>query len=88
MKEAGVKECVVASTGNVAIAYSAFCARAGIKLWTFVTSSVPTKKMREVALYGSEVIKVTGTYNECKQVAMEFVTVRVFIWIKGFGLFN
>ncbi|MBP8001899.1 MAG: pyridoxal-phosphate dependent enzyme [Chloroflexi bacterium] len=72
MKEAGVKECVVASTGNVAIAYSAFCARAGIKLWTFVTSSVPAEKMREVALYGSEVIKVAGTYDQCKQVAMEF----------------
>lgn len=72
MKEAGVKEAVVASTGNVAIAYSAFCARAGIKLWTFVTSSVPAEKMREVALYGSEVIKVAGTYDQCKEVATEF----------------
>lgn len=72
MKESGVKEVVVASTGNVAIAYSAFCARAGIKLWTFVTSSVPAEKMREVALYGSEVIKVAGTYDQCKEVAAEF----------------
>lgn len=72
MKEAGIKEVVVASTGNVAIAYSAFCARAGIKLWTFVTSSVPAEKMREVALYGSEVIKVAGTYDQCKEVATEF----------------
>lgn len=72
MKEAGVKEAVVASTGNVAIAYAAFCARAGIKLWTFVTSSVPAEKMREVALYGAEVIKVAGTYDQCKQVATEF----------------
>jgi threonine synthase len=72
LKEAGIKEAVVASTGNVAIAYSAYCARAGIKLWVFVTSSVPTDKMREVALYGSEVIKVAGTYDQCKQVAAEF----------------
>jgi len=72
MKEAGVKEAVVASTGNVAIAYSAYSARAGIKLWVFVTSSVPAEKMREVALYGSEVIKVAGTYDEAKQVAAEF----------------
>lgn len=72
MKEAGIKEAVVASTGNVAIAYSAYCARAGIKLWVFVTSSVPSEKMREVALYGSEVIKVAGTYDEAKQVAAEF----------------
>jgi threonine synthase len=72
LKEAGIKEAVVASTGNVAIAYSAYCARAGIKLWVFITSSVPADKMREVALYGSEVIKVAGTYDQCKQVAAEF----------------
>ncbi len=71
-KEAGITEAVVASTGNVAIAYSAYCARAGIKLWVFVTSSVPADKMREVAIYGSEVIKVAGTYDQCKQVAAEF----------------
>ena len=72
MKEAGIKEAVVASTGNVAIAYSAYSARAGIKLWVFVTSSVPADKMREVALYGSEVIKVAGTYDKAKKVAAEF----------------
>lgn len=72
MKEAGITEAVVASTGNVAIAYSAYCARAGIKLWVFVTSSVPAEKMREMALYGSEVIKVAGTYDQAKQVAAEF----------------
>ncbi|MCA9944443.1 MAG: pyridoxal-phosphate dependent enzyme, partial [Anaerolineales bacterium] len=72
MKEAGIKEAVVASTGNVAIAYSAYSARAGIKMWVFVTSSVPADKMREVALYGSEVIKVAGTYDEAKRIAAEF----------------
>jgi threonine synthase len=72
MKAAGITEAVVASTGNVAIAYSAYCARAGIKLWVFVTSSVPADKMREVALYGSEVIKVAGTYDEAKQIATDF----------------
>ena len=72
MKEAGVKEAVVASTGNVAIAYSAFGTRAGVKMWVFVTSSVPAEKMREVAIYGSEVIKVAGTYDEAKQIAAEF----------------
>ena len=41
MKEAGVTEAVIASTGNVAIAYSAYAARAGIKLWAFITSLVP-----------------------------------------------
>jgi threonine synthase len=72
MKEAGIKEAVVASTGNVAIAYSAFAARAGIKLWVFVTSSVPAEKMREVSLYGTELIKVAGTYDQAKAIAAQF----------------
>ncbi len=76
LKEAGVPEVVLASTGNVAIAYSAYAARAGIKLWTFLTSLVPADKMREVALYGSQVVKVTASYDQTKQVAAEFARQR------------
>ena len=72
MKEHGVTEAIVASTGNVAISYSAYSALAGIKLWAFLTSLVPSEKMREVALYGSEVVKVTGTYDQTKKIAAEF----------------
>ena len=76
MKEAGVTEAVLASTGNVAISYSAYAARAGIKLWAFLTSLVPAEKMREVAIYGTQVVKVTGTYDEAKQLAAEFARQR------------
>jgi threonine synthase len=72
MRERGIHEAVVASTGNVAIAYSAYAARAGIKMWAFLTSLVPGEKMREVAIYGGEVIKVTGTYDQTKIVANRF----------------
>jgi threonine synthase len=72
MKEQEVTEAVVASTGNVAISYSAYSALAGIKMWTFLTGLVPSEKMREVALYGSEVVKVTATYDQTKKVAAEF----------------
>jgi threonine synthase len=76
LKEAGITEMVAASTGNVAISYSAYAARAGIKLWAFVTSLVPELKMREIALYGSQVLKVTGTYDQVKQIAAEFADQR------------
>jgi threonine synthase len=76
LKEAGVTEMVAASTGNVAIAYSAYAARAGIKLWAFVTSLVPAVKMREIALYGSQVVKVTASYDQAKQLAAEFARQR------------
>ncbi|MGC8856873.1 MAG: pyridoxal-phosphate dependent enzyme [Anaerolineae bacterium] len=76
LKEAGITEMVAASTGNVAIAYSAYASRAGIKLWAFVTSLVPAVKMREIALYGSQLIKVTGSYDQVKQMAAEFARQR------------
>lgn len=76
LKEAGITELVAASTGNVAISYSAYAARAGIKLWAFVTSLVPGVKMREIALYGSQVVKVTGSYDQTKQMAEEFARQR------------
>ncbi len=76
LKDAGITEAVLASTGNVAIAYSAYAARAGIKLWTFLTSLVPAEKMREVAIYGTQVVKVTASYDQAKQVAAEFARQR------------
>jgi threonine synthase len=72
LREAEITEGVLASTGNVAISYSAYSSRAGIKMWTFLTSLVPAAKMYEVALYGSEVIKVTGTYDQARALAAQF----------------
>ena len=78
MLEAGIHEAVIASTGNAAVAFAAACARAGIKLWVFMTSLVPPEKLREVALYGAEVVKVSGTYDQAKQIAAEFAKRRDF----------
>ncbi|HYO88141.1 MAG TPA: threonine synthase, partial [Candidatus Limnocylindrales bacterium] len=72
LKELGVEAIVVASTGNVAISYGAYGARAGIKVWAFFPSLTPNEKMREAALYGVEVIKVTGTYDQTKELAAKF----------------
>ena len=83
LKENGISEMVVASTGNVAISYSAYCARAGIKLWAFLTSMVPPDKMREVALYGTQVVKVTGTYDRAKELAAEFARQRNLFFDRG-----
>src|SRR5512138_275843 len=72
MYENGVHEMVIASTGNAAVAYAAACARVGIKLWVFMTSLVPQEKLRESALYGAEVIRVSGNYDQTKQIAAQF----------------
>lgn len=83
LKEAGITEAVLASTGNVAISYSAHAARAGIKLWAFVTSLVPAEKMREVAIYGTQVVKVTATYDQAKKLAAEFARQRGYYLERG-----
>lgn len=72
MSEGGVREAVIASTGNAAVAYASACARAGIKLWVFMTSLVPQEKLREAALFGAEVIRVSGNYDQTKQIAAQF----------------
>jgi len=72
LKEMTVDDVVVASTGNVAIAYSAYGARAGIHLWAFFPQLTPNDKMREAALYGAEIIKTTGTYDQTKALAANF----------------
>jgi threonine synthase len=72
MNEGDIREAVVASTGNAAVAYAAACARAGIKLWVFMTSLVPQEKLREAALFGAEVIRVSGNYDQTKQIASQF----------------
>jgi threonine synthase len=83
LREAGLTEVVIASTGNVAISYAAYCARAGIKLYAFLTSMCPAEKMREVALYGAQVIKVTGTYDLCKEIAQQFARERNMYYDRG-----
>lgn len=72
LKAQGITELVLASTGNAAAAYAAYCARAGIKFWVFLPSSVPAEKMRELGLYGAEVIKITGNYDQAKEIAADF----------------
>ncbi len=83
MADAGIQEAVIASTGNAAVAYASACARSGIKLWAFMTSMVPAEKLREVALFGAEVIKVSGTYDDTKKIAAQFAQRRGLLYDRG-----
>ena len=83
MTEGEIHEAVIASTGNAAVAYAAACARAGIKLWVFMTSLVPQEKLREAALFGAEVIRVSGNYDQTKQIAAQFAERRHLLLDRG-----
>lgn len=75
-KKSGIEEVVLASTGNKATAFAAYCARAGIRPWIFLTSAVPNEKLRELGLYGAEVVKIAGTYDQAKKVSKDFAARR------------
>lgn len=76
LMESGINEIVTASTGNIALAYAAYAARAGIKLWAFLSSRVPAAKINEILLYGARAVLVTGTFEKTKRVAQDFARQR------------
>lgn len=83
LKEMGVDQVVVASTGNVAIAYGAYGARAGIQIWGFFPQLAPNEKLREAAIYGTEIIKTTGSYDQTKELAAHFAQTKGYFLDKG-----
>jgi threonine synthase len=83
LKEMGVDQVVLASTGNVAIAYGAYGARAGIQIWAFFPELAPNEKLREAAVYGTEIIKTTGTYDQTKELASHFAATKGYFLDKG-----
>ena len=83
LKEMGVDQVVLASTGNVAIAYGAYGARAGIQIWAFFPELAPNEKLREAAIYGTEIIKTTGTYDQTKELAAHFAMTKGYFLDKG-----
>ncbi len=72
LKENGVKEYCVASTGNIANAFSHYLAEAGISLSVFVPNDVLKANEAEVNSYGQKLYKVKGDYAMAKKVAAEY----------------
>jgi threonine synthase len=52
-------------------------------LWVFMTSLVPQEKLREAALFGAEVIRVSGNYDQTKQIASQFAQRRHLLFDRG-----
>ncbi|MDA3894006.1 MAG: pyridoxal-phosphate dependent enzyme [Salinivirgaceae bacterium] len=72
LKENGVKEFCIASTGNIANAYSHYLADAGISIAVFVPNDVLKANEAEVNSYGQKLFKVKGDYAAAKHVAAEY----------------
>ena len=72
LKEAGVKEYVVASTGNTANAVAIYLAKAGISASIFVPKDALPENIAHIGALGQKVYLVKGDYTYAKKVAADY----------------
>lgn len=72
LKENGIKEYAVASTGNIANAFAHYLAKADISLSVFIPNDALMANEAEVSSYGQRVNRVGGDYAKAKEIAAEY----------------
>ena len=72
LKENNVKEYCVASTGNIATAYSRYLAIANITNSVFMPSDALKASEAEINSYGQKVFRLDGDYAKAKHVAAAY----------------
>lgn len=72
LKENGIKEYCVASTGNIANAFAHYLALAGISLSVFIPDDALKANEAGVGCYGQRVFRVRGDYSLAKKLCAEF----------------
>jgi threonine synthase len=68
----GVKEVVLASTGNAASSMAAVGAAAGVPVKVFLPASAPIAKRIQVLQYGAELVSVDGTYDQAFDLCLAY----------------
>lgn len=71
-KQHGVKEIVLASTGNAASSMAAVGAAAGIRVKVFLPAAAPAAKRIQVLQYGAELVSVDGNYDKAYDLSIEY----------------
>ena len=72
MKENGIKEYCIASTGNTATAFSKYLSLAGIRLNVFVPNCVCEDTVEEIRSYGQNLVISEGDYGAAKKEAADY----------------
>lgn len=72
LKEEGIKEYVVVSTGNTATAFAHYLAKAGISCTVFVPENALGDSEAHIGTYGQKLIRVKGDYAHAKKVAADY----------------
>jgi threonine synthase len=72
LKESGVKDYVVASTGNIAVSYARYLNAAGVSLYAFIPANSSLAQEAEISCFGQRVFRVDGDYTRTKELAHAF----------------
>lgn len=72
LKEQGITEYVVASTGNTASAFAHYLAKAGISCSIFVPENALAGSEAHIGTYGQKLFRVKGDYAYAKKVAADY----------------
>ena len=68
--ELGKDTICTASTGNAASSMSGLCAMVGMKSKIFVPQSIPHEKLTQIRMYGAEVEKINGSYDDAYDISI------------------
>ena len=68
----GIKEIIVASTGNAGSSMAGIGAAAGQKVTLFIPADAPRAKLIQALQYGAEVVRVDGTYDLAYDLSMKY----------------
>ncbi|MBQ9638244.1 MAG: pyridoxal-phosphate dependent enzyme [Bacteroidales bacterium] len=74
MKEHGVREYCLASTGNAGIAYATYLAKAGVGFTVFTPENVEDDTLLALQSTGQRVMVSRGNYGDAKREAAEYHT--------------
>lgn len=83
LKEIGVRDFVVASTGNIGVALARYLAAGGITLYAFIPESSSRLHDAEIGMFGQKVFRVRGDYARAKALAQEFAQQHGFMLSPG-----
>lgn len=71
VKELGVREIVMDSSGNLGASMACYAAKAGVRCRVFVPASTSKGKTLQTRWYGAEVVEVQGTRDDTTQATIE-----------------
>ena len=71
-KKYGIKNIIVASTGNAASSMAGIGAAAGLSITIFVPKNVPRAKLIQSLQYGAKAVPVDGNYDRAFDLSLEY----------------